>query len=384
MKNWNPAFQVFVKPVGAACNLRCSYCYYLQNESGGGGKPVVMNDDVLEAYTRQLLQASGSDPAFFAWHGGEPTLAGPDFYRKAVELQKKYRHPGQQVVNGLQTNATLLNEEWCSFFSNENFLVGVSLDGPEPLHNLHRKNSSGQPVSGKVLRGIECLKKHGVQYEILCVVHRENVFRALEVYNYFKSLGARHITFLPLVEKPVAGEQPGEGMSVPARAFGEFLVEIFDEWKTRDIGAVQVQIFEEALRTAFGQDHTLCIFRKTCGGVPVVENNGDFYSCDHFVRKESLLGNIREQSLSSLLAHPRQRAFGRDKWKSLPKYCLECEVLDMCHGECPKNRFISTPGGEPGLNYLCEGYRRFFNHIRPFARAVAELWRTEGGMKNNG
>ncbi len=364
-------FQVFVKPVGARCNLHCRYCYYLDHENLPGTKDRVMSESMLENYTRQLLEASVGRVAFFAWHGGEPTLAGLDFYRKAVELQRKYRLPGQEVVNGIQTNATLLDEDWCRFFSRENFLVGVSLDGPEKLHNQNRRNRSGKPVFKEVLKGLECLKKHGVIFEILCVVHRGNVGNPLEVYRYFRSLGARFISFLPLVEDPGKGAMEE---SVPARAFGEFLVEVFEEWKSRDIGRVQVQIFEEALRTAFGQDHTLCIFKKSCGGVPVVEMNGDFYSCDHFVDPTHPLGNIGKESLSGLLAHPQQLAFGRDKWESLPRYCLDCEVLDMCHGECPKNRFLASPQGEPGLNYLCEGYRHFFNHIRPFARAVARAW----------
>jgi len=320
----------------------------------------------------------------FSWHGGEPTLAGIGFYKKAVEIQRKYMPSGKSLINGIQTNGTLFDDQWLRFLAEEKFIAGISIDGPEKIHNRFRKTVRGEGTFTRAVETFTRLQEYGIPTEILCVVGAHNENDALEVYRFFRSLGARFITFLPMVVRQpesVTGVSPG---SVGAEAFGQFLIQVFDEWKQHDIGKIQVQVFEEMLRTALGKPHTLCILRETCGGVPVVENNGDFYSCDHFVRKESLLGNIREQSLSSLLAHPRQRAFGRDKWKSLPKYCLECEVLDMCHGECPKNRFISTPGGEPGLNYLCEGYRRFFNHIRPFARAVAELWRTEGGMKNNG
>ena len=370
-------FQVFVKPAGARCNLACQYCYYLEKERpdqpGGGGR---MSDEMLERFIRQHIEAWTEPVIGFSWHGGEPSLAGLDFFRKAVAYQKKYKPQNKEIVNGIQTNATLLDEEWGSFMKEEGFVTGVSLDGPEEYHNLYRHTKNKKGTFHQVIKGVEMLRKHQVPVEILCVVHRGNVFQPLEVYRFFKELGAEFITFLPLAEH--RAELPGRVSeeSFPARAFGEFLTAVFEEWKENDIGQLKVQIFEEALRIAFGQDHTLCIFKKTCGGVPVVEKNGDFYTCDHYVNPEHLLGNLENRSLVSLLNDPRQTAFGKAKWTTLPAYCRECEVLDMCHGECPKNRFISSPEGEPGLNYLCEGYRRFFNHIRPFAEAVAEVWRT--------
>jgi len=374
MENRDLEFQVFVKPAGARCNLRCTYCYYLDKEELLHGGQTVMSASLLEKYIIQHLEASGGSPVFFSWHGGEPTLAGVGFFRQAAAWQKKYRKPEQQVFNGIQTNATLLNDTWCRFFTDENFMVGVSLDGTQPFHDLYRQNRQGQSTFYRTMKGLELLRAYGIPFEILCVVHRDNVKAPLEVYRFFRSLGARFITFLPLVEHRPGSQEGVSPASVPSSDFGKFLCTIFDEWKKKDIGRLQVQIFEEALRTAFHPDHTLCIFKKTCGRVPVVEWNGDFYSCDHYVDQSHLLGNIGETDLQDLLDDPRQLAFGRAKRDSLPRFCLECEVLDMCNGECPKNRFIKTPGGEPGLNYLCAGYRLFFNHVKPFADTVAAVW----------
>lgn len=374
MENRDLEFQVFVKPAGARCNLRCTYCYYLDKEELLHGGQTVMSASLLEKYIVQHLEASGGSPVFFSWHGGEPTLAGVGFFRQAAAWQKKYRKPEQQVFNGIQTNATLLNDTWCRFFTDENFMVGVSLDGTQPFHDLYRQNRQGQSTFYRTMKGLELLRAYGIPFEILCVVHRDNVKAPLEVYRFFRSLGARFITFLPLVEHRPGSQEGVSPASVPSSDFGKFLCTIFDEWKKKDIGRLQVQIFEEALRNAFHQDHTLCIFKKTCGRVPVVEWNGDFYSCDHYVDQSHLLGNIGETDLQDLLDDPRQLAFGRAKRDSLPRFCLECEVLGMCNGECPKNRFIKTPGGEPGLNYLCAGYRLFFNHVKPFADTVAAVW----------
>ncbi len=374
MENIAPDFQVFVKPVGARCNLRCAYCYYLDKEELLHGSQKVMSSSLLEKYIVQHLEASDGSPVFFTWHGGEPTLAGVEFFRQAVAWQKKYRRPEQRVFNGIQTNATLLNHAWCRFFAEENFMVGVSLDGPQPFHDRFRKNRQGQPAFHRTMKGLDLLRAYGIPFEILCVVHRENVKNPLEVYRFFKSLGTRFITFLPLVERRPGSPEGVSQESVPSRDFGEFLCTVFDEWKGKDIGRLQVQIFEEALRTAFHQDHTLCLFKKTCGRVPVVEWNGDFYSCDHYVDHSHLLGNIGKTDLQHLLDDSRQQAFGRAKSDNLPRYCLECDVLDMCNGECPRNRFVRTSSGEPGLNYLCEGYRLFFNHIKPFAGTVAAVW----------
>jgi len=369
-------FQVFVKPVGALCNLRCTYCYYTghgQPAGATGGQR--MTDDVLETYIQQHFDAAGGGEVFFSWHGGEPMMAGIDFYRRAAAIQKRLAPPGCRIVNGIQTNATLISEEWCRFFRDERFYVGVSLDGPERFHNAGRVRADGNATFAAVMHGIEMLRTQGIPYEILCVVSSSNVQASLEVYRFIRSLGTEYMTFLPLVERKSRTSAEVTGRSVSAAGFGRFLAEIFDEWIVHDIGKIKVQVFEEALRTAFGHDHTLCIFKPVCGGVPVVEINGDFYSCDHFVDDEHRIGNIMNRPLAEFLDDPVQRAFGEAKKTSLPRYCLECGVIEMCNGECPKNRFIATPDGEPGLNYLCEGYRHFFSHSRPFIREVARVWR---------
>ena len=369
-------FQVFVKPVGPLCNLDCTYCYYLDNAIlFGENRLIHMTVEVLNTYIRQHIEASTEPVITFSWHGGEPLRAGLNFYRRVVALQKKYNPSGRKIVNGIQTNGTLLNEEWCRFLAAEQFVVGISMDGPEALHDVYRVTSDGKPTFNKVLHGYDLLVMHGIDPEILCVVNVKNVKAPLEVYRYFKQLGAPFLTFIPLVEKQLGHPLKVSPMSVPAGAFGSFLTAIYDEWVQQDIGKVKVQVFEEALRTAFHQEHTLCVFKPVCGGVPVVERNGDFFSCDHFVTPEHCLGNIRDKMLADLLDSGRQKAFGQAKQDNLPHYCLVCEVRDMCNGECPKNRFISTPDGEPGLNYLCEGYRKFFNHCRPFVEAVAETYK---------
>lgn len=368
-------FQVFTKPVGPACNLDCAYCYYLDKSLlFGPDKVFHMSDEILETYVRQHIEASTEPVITFSWHGGEPLRAGLDFYRKAVKLQKKYNRAGRRIINGIQTNGTLVNPEWCSFFAGEQFMIGISLDGPESLHDLFRVTRDGKPTFKKVIRGYDQLVMHGIDPEILCVVNAENVKYPMEVYRFFRQLGAPFLTFIPLVEKQAGNPPTASRRSVTASDFGDFLRTIFDAWVEHDIGEVKVQIFEEAARTAFGQEHTLCIFKPVCGGVPVVEHNGDFFSCDHFVSREHYLGNIRDNSLADLLDGERQKAFGQAKWNTLPRYCLDCEVRDMCNGECPKNRFILTPDGEPGLNYLCAGYKKFFNHCRPFVKAVAGVF----------
>ncbi len=369
-------FQVFVKPVGAACNLACSYCYYLDNQhTPQVGKSNKMSDDLLESYIFQHIQASTDPDIFFSWHGGEPTLAGIEFYERVLNYQEKHQKKGNRIVNGIQTNGTLLNEDWCQFLKKNNFVVGISIDGPERFHSLNRFSKNNQSCFEAVMQGYQLLKQHDIPCEILCVVNSTNVKNPIEVYRFFKQLKAENITFLPLVEKHISKEKIVSNRSVPTKAFGVFLCTIFDEWKARDIGTIKVQIFEEALRTAFDMAHTLCIFKKTCGGVPVLEKNGDFYSCDHFVNAENLVGNIRTTSLTQLLESPSQQAFGQIKHNSLPEYCRKCEVIAMCNGACPKDRFLNSPDGEPGLNYLCEGYKLFFNHCKPFVEQVAEVWR---------
>ena len=364
-------FQIFIKPVGASCNLRCSYCYYLgKNEIYGSDAKSVMNFETLENYIRQFFAASSGDTVLFTWHGGEPLLAGIAFYEKALSLQRKWAPQGRSFLNGIQTNGTLITEEWSNFFASNGFVVGVSIDGPEVFHDAQRHTVNHTGSFDKTLRGYRLLRAYGVNPEILCVVNSHNVKSPLVVYDFFKELGANYITFLPLVEKVNAEA----GVSVPALAFGKFLSVIFDEWVRNDIGVVKVQIFEEALRTAFNQDHSLCIFRERCGGVPVIEQTGDFYPCDHYVEKNRLLGNINEFPLEHFLNHPVQKAFGDAKWNTLPQYCITCNVRNMCNGECPKNRFITSPDGELGLNYLCEGYKYFFNHCKPFVDSVSAVW----------
>jgi uncharacterized protein len=369
-------FQVFVKPIGSICNLGCSYCYYLDKEhlypEGGSFR---MPDEVLEEYVIQHIDASPEAVIRFSWHGGEPTLLGLDFFRRVVELQRRHRPPDRRIVNGIQTNGTLLDEDWCRFLAAEGFAVGLSLDGPRELHDRFRVTKDGGPTHERTMRGYELLQEHGVYTDVLCVVNSHNVRSPLQVYRFFKRIGARYISFLPMVEPDPEAEGGVDPMSVPPGAWGEFLCAVFDEWRDNDIGRVKVQVFEEATRTAFGQEHSLCIFRPTCGDIPVVEHNGDFYSCDHYVDEGHRLGNIAETPLVELLESPAQRGFGEAKLEDLPRYCRMCEVRDMCNGECPKNRFTETPDGEPGLNYLCEGYRRFFNHCRPFVSEVAALWK---------
>ena len=376
MKKACADFQVFVKPMGAMCNMACQYCYYLKNGTlYPEDKHPRMTEDLLEQYIVQHIRASSGPTIFFSWHGGEPTLAGLHYFERIVEIQRKYQPEGFSILNGLQTNGTLLNDDWCRFLAAENFTVGISLDGPEELHSVYRKTKDGHPSFKETIRGYELLKSHGVQYEILCVVNAVNVVDPLGVYRFFKELQCEYVSFLPLVERLPSGWNTVTESSVTAKAYGRFLCAIFDEWKALDIGTVKIQIFEEALRTAFDLEHTLCIFKETCGGVPVVELNGDFYSCDHYVDSQHLIGNISKTSLVELLESRKQEVFGLEKLYLMPLFCLNCEVRSMCNGGCPKDRFIKTPKGEPGLNYLCEGYKLFFKHCKPFVEEVAEVWR---------
>jgi uncharacterized protein len=374
MEKIDREFQIFSKPVGALCNLRCKYCYYLDNKALYPAESAfVMNDDILEKYIIQHIEATTEETVLFSWHGGEPLLAGIDFFRKAVFFQKKHKPSGVEIVNGVQTNGTLIDNKLAWFFAENNFIVGISIDGPGDLHNQFRTTSDGRSSLPQVLRGYEILQRYRIRSEILCVVNSYNVKFPLVVYSFFKELGAKYITFLPLVERRPGTKSGVSRATVPPLEFGRFLVSVFDEWLERDIGEIKIQVFEEAARTAFNQEHTLCIFKENCGGVPVVEFNGDFYSCDHFVNRDNLIGNINEGSVAGFLDGERQKAFGRVKSLALPRYCVECEVKAMCNGECPKNRFINTPDGEHGLNYLCSGYKTFFNHCRPFVEAIAAV-----------
>ncbi len=367
-------FQVFAKPIGSICNLECHYCYYLEKKHlYPKGESFRMPDEILEEYIVQHINASPETVIRFSWHGGEPTVLGLDYFRKIVSLQRKHQLPNRLVANGIQTNGTLLDEEWCRFFVKEGFAVGLSLDGPQEMHDQYRVTKDKKPTYERVIQGYKLLQKHRVYTDILCVVNAYNVQFPLQVYRFFKQINAQYITFLPLVE-PQSEKGGVSQISVPSEAWGEFLCTIFDEWRDQDIGEIQVQIFEEAIRTAFHQEHSLCIFRPTCGDIPVVEHNGDFYSCDHFVDAEHRLGNIKDTPLVELLESTAQRAFGKAKLETLPHYCMKCDVRAMCNGECPKNRLLKTPDGEPGLNYLCTGYKRFFSHCQPFVSEVAAQW----------
>ena len=368
-------FQVFAKPIGSICNLDCHYCYYLKTEHlYPKDESFRMSDKILEEYIIQHIDASPEPVIRFSWHGGEPTVLGLDYFRKIVALQRKHQPSNRRITNGMQTNGILLDEDWCRFLAAEGFAVGLSLDGPQEMHDRYRLTKDKKPTHEQTMRGYKLLEQHRVYTDILCVVNARNVQHPTQVYRFFKQINAQYISFLPLVYlQPDAGSGVSH-ITVPAEDWGVFLCTIFDEWRDQDIGQIKVQIFEEAARTAFNQEHSLCIFRPTCGDIPVVEHNGDFYSCDHFVDAEHHLGNIQEIPLVELLESPAQRAFGKAKLEDLPRYCQECEVRAMCHGECPKNRFLKTPHGEAGLNYLCAGYKRFFTHCQPFVSEVAVQW----------
>ncbi len=366
--------QIFAKPIGSLCNLSCDYCYYLKKKSlYPDDQSFRMPEDILEEYILQHIEACPDAVIPFAWHGGEPTLLGLEYFHKIVELQSKHQPVHRRIINGIQTNGTLLDEEWCRFLAAEGFGVGISLDGPQEMHDSHRLTKGGQPTHTQALRGYELLRKHRIPCDVLCVVHAQNVLHPREVYRFFKQIKAASIGFLPLVEPRADLDEGVSPSTVPSESFGTFLCTIFDEWTSQDIGQVRIQIFEETAATALGQEHTLCIFKKTCGDVPVIEHNGDFFACDHFVNGEHHLGNIRETRLVDLIESPAQRAFGQLKRHTLPRYCLECDVLNLCNGGCPKDRILRAPDGEAGLNYLCAGYKRFFTHCRPFLAELTAL-----------
>lgn len=394
------AFHVMSKPIGPICNLDCRYCFYLEKEEmyvqeGRRPRPSwQMSDEVLETYIRQYIQQQDAQEINFAWQGGEPTLLGADFFRKAVAIQTKYAE-GRTIHNALQTNATLLDDAWGGFLSENHFLVGVSIDGPADLHDAYRVDKHGGPTFDRVMQGIEALKRHGVDFNTMTVVSRANSQHPQRVYQFLKEIGSTFLQFIPLVERaspgPLASEHgliqlslappPRLGetdsavtdWSVRAEDWGPFLTTIFDEWVRRDVGCIYVQHFDVALGIWLGAGSSLCVFSETCGKAVAIEHNGDLYSCDHFVYPQYRLGNVLEKSLGEMVASEAQTKFGRDKADTLPRYCRECEVRFACQGECPKHRFIRAPDGEWGLNYLCAGYYRFFKHIDPYMRAMAGL-----------
>jgi len=368
------------KPRGAICNLDCAYCYFLKKEQLYPISDFQMSDDVLENYTRQYIGSQHTPEVTFAWQGGEPTLMGLNFYQQAIYYQNKHRRPGMKISNTFQTNATNLDVDWCRFFKQHNFLIGVSLDGPEFLHNAYRVDKGGKPSFERVMAGVELLKKHQVEFNILACVHASNATYLLEVYRFFRDeVGARFIQFIPIVERDnETGYQQGWDVtqrSVSAEQYGQFLIEVFEEWVKRDVGRVYVQILDIALGAWLGQPSSLCVFAETCGNALALEHNGDLYSCDHYVEPDYFLGNIFETEMIEIVSDEKQQQFGLAKRTKLPQYCLECEVRFACNGGCPKNRIIKTPDGEPGLNYLCAGYKAFFSHIDQPMKRMAELIR---------
>lgn len=367
-----PAFHLLAKPTGAACNLDCAYCFFLDKEALYPGSKFRMSEAVLEQYIRQLIESHQTDRVNIAWQGGEPTLMGLDFYRQAMALAEKYRRPGMTFLHTMQTNGTLLDDEWAAFFKENDFLIGISLDGPRELHDVYRLDKGGRPTFDRVMRGVRLLQKHGVEFNVLTTVNRINGDYPLEVYRFLRDeVGADWMQFIPVVERVNADGLTlyQEGTTVSERSvkpdqFGHFLCAIYDEWVRHDVGSIFVQTFEATLRNWLGMPSSgMCVFNETCGTGLAIEHNGDLYSCDHFVEPNYYLGNIEKEHMIELVASPQQLKFGLDKRDTLPRYCLECDVRFACHGECPKNRFILTPDGEPGLNYLCAGFKEFFHHV---------------------
>ena len=369
---------VMLKPVGAACNLACNYCYYLEKSNLYKHQPKrQMSEELLERFVKDYIEAQTMNEVVFTWHGGEPTLRPLSFYQKAVELQKKYAR-GRIIHNSLQTNGTLLTDEWCRFLKANNWLVGISIDGPEAFHDRYRRDSQGRPSWQKVMEGIQLLQHYGVEWNAMAVVNRYNADHPQAFYRFFKSIGCQYIQFTPIVERNVqhadgrhlasindADDAPVTDFSVTPEQWGNFLCGLFDEWVKQDIGKVFVQIFDSMLANWVGVAPGSCIYAKECGHAGVMEYNGDVYSCDHFVFPQYKLGNINEHTLIEMLYGEKQRRFSQLKYNKLPRQCKECRWAFACHGECPKNRFVNDRYGNPGLNYLCAGYRRFFEHIAP-------------------
>lgn len=378
--NTPKAFHIMAKPTGAQCNLHCDYCFFQKKEKLYPASNFHMSDEVHEAYIKQLFEAHQVPQVTVAWQGGEPTLMGLDFFRRSVEFQKNHAKPGTRVENTFQTNGILLNDEWCRFFHENNFLIGLSLDGPKELHDTYRKDKGGHGTFDRVMKAVRLLQNHKVEFNILCTVNSKNADHPLDVYRFFRDdVHAHYIQFIPIVERDnESGYQEGNKVtdrSVRPEQFGRFLIEIFDEWIKRDAGRTFVLNFDGALAGWLGRAGTVCIFGRTCGLGMALEHNGDLYSCDHFVEPNYHLGNILKTPMTELAASDKQRKFGRDKKDTLPQFCRRCAFLFACNGECPKNRFIETPDGEPGLNYLCAGYKAFFNHAQEPMRIMAELIR---------
>ena len=392
-----PAFHLLAKPTGPICNLDCEYCFFLSKEMLYPGDRFRMADELLETYIQQLLEGHRTPEVTVAWQGGEPTMMGLDFFKRSVELVEEHRQPWQRVQYTIQTNGVLLNERWAAFFKEHGFLVGLSVDGPRDLHDAFRVDKRGGGSFDRVMAGYEHLRAAEVDVNVLCTVHAANQDHGVEVYRFFRDeMGVRFIQFIPIVERATETLLPMANLgwstsrkekrplyvqagtfatdrSVGPEAYGRFLIDVFDEWVKRDVGEVFVQMFDVALANWHGEPSGLCVFSETCGLALAMEHNGDLYSCDHYVEPDYLLGNISEAPMVELIASDRQRAFGRAKRDTLPRFCRDCEVRFACHGGCPRNRFTTTPDGEEGLNYLCPGYKAFFHHVDPAMRLMSRL-----------
>lgn len=370
---------VMLKPAGAHCNLACKYCYYLEkNKLYPTAQRHLMSDEMLEQFTREYIEAQTMSQVLFTWHGGEPLLRSIDFYRKALSLQQKYAG-GRHIDNVIQTNGTLLTDEWCEFFAQNHWLVGISIDGPQPDHDHYRLTAAGKPSWKKVMQGIKLLKKHGVEWNAMAVVNAYNANHPLEFYRFFKENGCQFLQFTPIVER-LTRHEDGRTLasladkdeislseaSVAPEQWGYFLCAIFDEWVRKDVGKIFVEIFDCTLANWMGISPGICAYSKECGHAGVMEHNGDVYSCDHFVFPEYKLGNIRDHSLIYMLYGEQQQEFSRLKHSSLPRQCKECDMEFACHGECPKNRFMKDKYGDSGLNYLCPGYYHYYQHVAPY------------------
>ncbi|MCF0176067.1 MAG: anaerobic sulfatase-maturation protein [Bacteroidales bacterium] len=387
------AFNIMLKPAGSLCNLDCNYCYYLDKAEIYGGREPRMSLEMLETVVREYIKANDVPQVTFNWHGGEPLVLGIEFYRKALEFERKYAGD-KEVHNTLQTNGTLLNQEWADFFRANNFLIGISIDGPQDIHDRFRKDKGGHPTFERVMRGIDMLRRTGVEFNTMSTVNKASEGRGLEVYLFMKSIGSRFMQFMPVVEhikyplddrgKPKKGarpyivdpQTPGAELarwSVGEMEFGKFLCDIFDYWVRNDVGQYFVNEFDATLAGWVGAQPGTCVFAKTCGGNSVIEHNGDLYPCDHFVYTNRLLGNIKEKTIREMMESKEQLRFGIDKRNSLPIRCQRCEWLFACNGECPKHRFNTTEKGETGLNALCGGYRMYFKHVAPYMDKMREL-----------
>jgi uncharacterized protein len=391
-------YYFMAKPVGSVCNLNCTYCYYLEKEKLYPNDPQrwFMSEKILERFVSQYILASSEPAILFTWHGGEPVMRGMEFFEKVIALQRKYAD-GRVIGNTIQTNGTTLTDDWCRFFRDHQFLVGLSIDGPAHCHDRYRKYKGGQPSFEKTMKGVELLQKHGVEFNTLSVVNNYNSRFPLEVYRFLKDIGSHYMQFTPIVERINPQtlskdllHQPSNSTILPEFTeetvapcnYGNFLISIFDEWVRKDVGDYFVVTFDCVLANWIGVPPPLCIYAKTCGHAGVVEYNGDVYSCDHFVFPEYKLGNITEKSLLDCMNSPFQRQFGMNKRDSLPSYCKRCEWLDLCTGECPKNRTVSTPDGEPGLNYLCPGFKKFYAHVSPYMEFMANELRHNRAASN--